>query len=143
MKVHVGLILGVGLLLAADTPSDKAKEEAKFKGTWTVSKMTSDGKEKEDTGGVKFVIKGNTITIRSEGQDRKMTFKIDPTKDPKVIDLVPAEGKYKGKTLKGIYSFDNDTLKISFTNPGEDRPTKFDSEEGSGIIAFEFEKEKE
>ena len=38
------------------------------------------------------------------------------------IDLMPENGKYKGQTLKGVYTLDGDRLVIAFAEPGLPRP---------------------
>ena len=40
-------------------------------------------------------------------------------------------GRFKGKTLKGIYRLEGDKLTISFGGPGEDRPKAFVSKPGT------------
>ena len=67
---------------------------------------------------------------------------IDPGKKPRTIDLVPADGKDKGKTFPGIYSFDGKQLKLCFREVGKDRPADFATQADSGLVLFVLERAK-
>jgi len=62
----------------------------------------------------------------------KFTYKLDPTRKPKEIDLIWAEFANKGKIQLAIYELDGDTLKICESPIGKERPKKFESKKGSG-----------
>jgi len=49
--------------------------------------------------------------------------------------MVPGEGPEdgpKGKTFRGIYSLDGDTLKICIAQEGNKRPSDFSTEDSTG-----------
>ena len=48
--------------------------------------------------------------------------------------MKPSSGRYKDKTLQGIFMIDGDTLTVAFSEPGKDRPTAFESKDGSGVV---------
>lgn len=55
-------------------------------------------------------------------------------KIPAEIDLVPADGPHKGKTLKAIYVVEDKELKLCVGGEGEDRPTAFRSLAGEETL---------
>jgi uncharacterized protein (TIGR03067 family) len=58
-------------------------------------------------------------------------YTVNNTTSPKAIDEVVDNGRFQGKTLKGIYRIHDHQLTISFGGPGEDRPTSFMSKAGT------------
>lgn len=147
MKPHVLLVLAVGLLLAADAKEDTkkdAKEDAKkelkkMEGTWQVTSSETDGQKmsEEDVKQIKVIIKGNQYTLKQlDNTINQGTFKLDPTKKPKTIDIMPKEGDNSGGTMKGIYEFKGDTQKICWAPPDHERPTKFTAEGGCTLIVY-------
>lgn len=128
------LFLGAGLIVwnlnaqtpvAQDAPVKKDKDA--LQGEWTVveAKMIqqNNAKDEEQIKGKTFVFKGDKLTARGESD-----YTIDPSKNPKEIEVVPAEGpeSEKGKTFRGIYELKGDELKITFAGPDQPRPKTFD-----------------
>ena len=65
--------------------------------------------------------------------------KIDPTQNPRTIDIEVAAGVYKGVVYLGIYELDGDTLRICFALPDKpERPTDFSAAKGSVRALSEF-----
>ena len=115
-------LFAISLVFAQD------KKDDKLDGKWLVISVERDGKADDALKGGVRVIAGEKYTLSDKnGKATPGTFKIDPTKKPKTIDMIPAEGQYKGKTLLGIYEIDSQTLKICFAEPGKERPTAFAS----------------
>ena len=70
--------------------------------------------------------------------------KIDPTQNPKTIDIEVTAGPYKGVVYLGIYELDGDTLRICFALPDKpERPTEFSAAKGSIRALSEFKREKD
>ncbi len=134
---NMACVLAVGLLLAADDPKQDAikKEMAQFQGTWKFVSMEVEGKKKPDKDFTKYtvVLQGDQWTV-SEGDKiaANVTFKLDPTKKPKTIDLVDVEKK---RLIRGIYSLDGDKLTVCDrgSEKGE-RPTEFATKADSGLV---------
>jgi uncharacterized protein (TIGR03067 family) len=103
------------------------KDQDLIQGTWKVVTLEYEGKVntklfREDT----WIFKGNQITLVGKGKEYyKMTFKLDPAKQPKAIDMTVTEGvSGTGKTRLGIYRIGNNTLTLS-QGRGVERPKEF------------------
>ena len=135
------------LLADKDKDNDKAvkKELVKFEGTWKIESMVIDGKEAppEVFKEAKLVCKGDQFTMTHGDVVYKGTFKVDPSKKPKEIDVTFTEGPEKGKTVKGIYEVDDETYKVCMSEDEKDRPKKLESKEGSGHVLEILKKVKE
>src|SRR5262245_27215589 len=87
------------------------KRDDKLDGKWLIVTVERDGKADDAFKGGVRVIAGDKYTLADKnGKATPGTFKIDPGKKPKTIEMMPAEGQYKGKTLLGIYEIDGQTL---------------------------------
>ena len=139
-------VLAAGLLLAAADPKDDAakKELDKFAGTWKAVSIVEDGKEvpKDEVEKVSLTVKGDDYTFRRGDAVIEGTHKLDPGKTPKTIDAVRSTGPNKGKSILGIYELTDDTYKVCFAGPGQDRPTEFASKAGSGCRLIVMKREK-
>jgi uncharacterized protein (TIGR03067 family) len=138
------LILGTGLVPAfAQTAEDALK---KLQGTWTATKAERDGTAAEDVVGHRLSFTGNRFLIQSK--DGKTlyagTVRLDPSAKPAVMDFEHTEGALKGKTWKGIYALDGDTLTICDNAPNLDkgRPVAFEAKSGAGYVLITFKRAK-
>jgi uncharacterized protein (TIGR03067 family) len=134
------------LLIAADpAKNDPAQKDLeKFQGAWVggSAEMNGDKLSDDDLKTLKLVIKGNRYTVTIGDMSEEGTFKLDPTRNPKAIDLSPSSGANKGKTVKGIYELDGDTHKTCFADPGKPRPKDFTAKAGSGQSNFVMKRTK-
>src|SRR5262245_22574109 len=103
-------------------------------GTWTCISGVNDGKSLPPD-----IVKQLKLTLTD---DRYKTEKgdvvlfdgiyhIDLGSRPKHMDIIAPEGEQAGKTSKGIYSLQGDTLKMCYAVPDKDRPEDFESKPGS------------
>jgi uncharacterized protein (TIGR03067 family) len=131
--VRLGITAGVavGLLIAADAP----KTEESPQGTWKLSAGEVEGNALSDQQlkDGKLVVKGDdyTVTLADAGTVTG-TQKLDPTKEPKTIEIVDASGPGKGKACLGIYELKGDEFRVVFASPGKPRPAKFTTAPDSG-----------
>jgi RNA polymerase sigma factor (sigma-70 family) len=125
-----GFAAGV-LARQAKTPvvavADKPKTDRDhLQGTWVPVSVEEAGKkvpQKEiEAKNFEMVVKGDRMTLPIKDDSKEVRYKLDPSKDPKQIDL----HLEKGKTGKGIYSLKGDTLRLCVEkDPDGDRPAKF------------------
>jgi uncharacterized protein (TIGR03067 family) len=139
MKMHALLLLTAGWLVAADNPKDDAvkDEMAKFQGAWKFVSMEVGGTKKPDADFAKYtvVLNGDQWTV-SEGNKiaAQIKFKVDPTREPKTIDLIDADKK---RLIRGIYSFKGDTLTVCDRGAEKgERPAAFGTKPDSGLVQF-------
>ena len=149
MKTRCLPLLVIGLLLAADAPTDaKKKDLDKLQGTWTASTIEYNGEKV--LGGVvkelKVVVEGDTLTVKGEDEEvkkyGKATLKIDPATTPKVVDVSITTGDEKGTTFEAIYAVEKDEWKLCLKPFGKERPAKFESKADSGDVLIVFQREK-
>ena len=128
---------GIGLLSTAAAQKDGAdkKELEKFQGKWATASVTVDGEAEDEIKDRFLAIKGDKATFLYKDKERGTgSMKIDPGKSPAHIDFTYEDGPAKGKTLKGIYKFEGDTLTFCYGGFDKDRPSEFASKADSGSI---------
>jgi uncharacterized protein (TIGR03067 family) len=147
MKVRL-LSLPLLLFLAAPAGAEEKKEIDKFQGVWNAESVVYGGKDFYAGGQAKirFVIKDDQVTV--EGNDAvkkeygKFTIKPDPTTTPPLIDIKITGGTQQDSAIEGIYEIKGDELKICARVMGNERPTKFESPDGSGVVLVVLKREK-
>jgi uncharacterized protein (TIGR03067 family) len=127
------LLLAVGLFAVAEDVGPKG-----LQGKWTVTAGEEGGKPlaAADLKEATATIQGNRLTVRKAGRDEEMTFTTRDTGNKGEIDFVPSAGPDKGKTCKGIYSLEGETLRIAFAPPGQERPKQFTTAKDSKQMAW-------
>jgi uncharacterized protein (TIGR03067 family) len=128
-------VLGnVGFLCACSTSTHITNNTNPLAGTWSCVSATVDGKRlpHETTDLLQLTLTQNRYTTK-KGSDVLFdsTYTVDPSKSPKQINMIGTEGDLTGKVAPGIYSFDDDVLKICYVMPGLKRPEIFESPPGS------------
>jgi uncharacterized protein (TIGR03067 family) len=148
MKARCLVVMTIGLLLAADDAKDEVKKElARFEGTWKWVSLESE-KEKLSADALKdprMKLTGDKFAVTGENAENAImggTFKVDPTKKPKTIDVTFTDGPQKGKTMVGIYELEGDTYKVCMDPEGKNRPTEFALKPGSGYVLEVLKREK-
>lgn len=148
MRWTVGLVAcalaGVAVLAVATRTRAEDKAAAdKLQGKWVVVSMIGNGKEEENAKDDQVTIEADKVRIKTKKGEQEAAYTLDASQKPHTIDIVPGDGPHKDKTLKGIYSLKGDELKFCWQqNPDKDRPTKFESTEGSGLMVVTLKREK-
>ena len=114
--------------VAAEKPV--ANELEPFQGIWQMNTCDSENMklyapQKEATTW-RWAVKGNEIAwSRSSGEVWHLTFKVNPEKSPKEIDLTYLDGPFKGQTCLGMYEWggvEKNALLKSVQDPGAKVP---------------------
>jgi uncharacterized protein (TIGR03067 family) len=91
----------------------------------------------------KVTIEGNRYTVeRGDKTLERGNFRLDPSRSPKAVDTTPSEGPDKGKTVRGIYELEGDTLRTCVAPPGEERPSEFAAEVETNFMLFVYKRAK-
>jgi RNA polymerase sigma factor (sigma-70 family) len=133
----------------AAAPQQKpADDKEKIQGTWKVVSLQTEGKEEREIVArkvklAKYIFTADKLITRIGDDDYESTYTLDPSKEPKEIDVVGVGAK-KGMTLKAIYALDGDDLKIHAgvptNNVRPERPKEFVTKEGSQTILLVFKR---
>jgi uncharacterized protein (TIGR03067 family) len=105
-------------------PDPTLVERAKLQGTWVVVGDGTRQPPDDPPPGSHVLFDGDRFRFHTpDGDDISGTYYIDPTANPKQIDLIVTWGDGNGHVLLGIYAIQGDTLKVSLN--GDARPTEF------------------
>jgi len=134
----VCLPLVLSVARAAETNKDD------LQGVWIATSGELNGKPvpAKEVERIRFTFKGAKLLVRGardEDKEEEGTFKTDPKKSPRHLDIT-----LKGKTLHGIYEVKGDKLKVCFENGGkaENRPTRFATNKENEEVLIVFKRKK-
>ena len=146
MKAKCLLVVGFILLLAGEPAKDGAAEDLKkLQGTWVMDELEINSRQvpQEKLKDTTLTIKGDKYIIKVKGKTYETTFKLDPSKDPKAIDMFFPDGPNEPKVGKGIYHVDGDTFKLCRAQAaGQDRPREFVTEADTGLFLVVWKRQK-
>ena len=141
----VGL-LTTCLCASSFADDDAARNELKrHQGTWIATSSMYDGqKAPEDVvRSIKRIVTDDLVVWERNGK-RFAGSKVvlDPTKEPKTIDVIPDGGRNRGDRILGIYRLERDMLTICMAAAGSPRPSDFTAEKGNGWTLQTFTREE-
>ncbi len=132
-------------LAGADATFEAAKklDLENFQGTWTVVSMELDGKPlpEEQRRKTRLTITGENFKFNNGGGELGL-YKIDPTKNPKELNIVITEGADKGKVYLVIYKFADGMMIQCMELDNKQRPREFTGKAGSGCALEVWQREK-
>src|SRR5262249_47022751 len=122
-------------------------DQDKMQGVWETTAMEVNGQDMHANGvRLKFSFKGNKITVDGDEEIKKdygaFSFKLDPDKKPKAIDMTVTAGERKDTVIEGIYEFKGDALRICSKLDAKERPKEFKSPEGENIVLMVLKRAK-
>jgi uncharacterized protein (TIGR03067 family) len=131
---------------AADPPklSEAAvKELKKLEGKWQIQKEVASDRERDRSADPDGVIEFRGHKVIAEGKEAGAVAAIDPTTDPKCLDLKIDEGPAKGMVAEAVYKIDGDTLAIAVCVLGKQRPANFDPPKEAGTFLITLKRIKD
>jgi RNA polymerase sigma factor (sigma-70 family) len=131
-------------LAAADGAAKAGAELKKLQGTWLCVTFERAGDKQEAKGDEEQLkIEDETFSILHNGHvEEKGTIKLDPSKDPKQLDLQFQEGRHEGKTDLAIFAWDGAHLKICWVGDGGNRPTDFTTKPGDNRVLLTLKRQE-
>jgi len=156
MKTRILSLLILGMLIGSAAGQQEESDLDKIKGKWVFDQVKKDGMAEDlaKAKGVEIVVDNGKVTLiagtKTLGQG---TFKLEPGKNPKEIDIhLDHPEKKEGEKANGIYVLEGDTLKICFalnvpravgdktpSKPAK-RPTEFHGDRGQLLLVLKRQK---
>lgn len=120
--------------------ADAQKEQLALAGNWQADATLGGGGPAGEVLGDQFRFSGDDLMVRrGQRSSLKAVFRLDPTKDPRQIDLIVTQspdGMWDGQTIRGIYQLQGDTLRCCSSLPNHPRPQGFSPVEGSSQMSM-------
>jgi uncharacterized protein (TIGR03067 family) len=138
-------VLSFAMVAAGEPSADDVKKGlVPFQGTWRVVSMEIDGKPlaEEQRRKTKVAIHGEDFRFHIGEDTHAGLYKIDPTKDPKQLNIEITEGDEKGKVYLVIYKFEDGRMIQCMRLDNKSRPSTFSGSAGSGCMLEVWEKQK-
>jgi uncharacterized protein (TIGR03067 family) len=128
---------------AAARRLSRSTRTAELESEWVLEKAEIGGKPSPDIGWLKnelrWVIRGDSITVQRFGQSTMGTIKVDLKKAPREIDIHLVEGPVPGERVyRGIYKREDTRLTVCYAGSSEPRPTEFATKAGSSAMLVVF-----
>jgi uncharacterized protein (TIGR03067 family) len=146
MKLLGLCVLSSTFFLGADNAKESAvkKELEEFQGNWTVVSMEMDGKfmSPETRQKIKLSIDGENYVFKNGDGGNAGLYKIDPTRNPKQLNIVIGGGEEKGKVYLAIYKIEGDTMTQCMELSNKNRPHEFTGKAGSGCALEIWQRQK-
>jgi len=146
LSVSICVHLWFQISLLAAPPGDVVKQELKrHQGTWVATSSIYDGQAapRELVGSIRRIVTGDHVVWERDGKSFAGTkIELDPTREPKTIDVIPDGGPYRDRYVLGIYQLEGDKFTICMANPGRPRPKEFKAEKGSECTLRTFRREQ-
>ena len=146
MKLPALAVGALVFLLGADAAKEEAvnKDLENFQGVWTVVSMELNGKPlpEERRKKTRLTIRGEHFTFDTGHDTHEGLYKIDPTKDPKELNIVITRGDEKGKAYLVIYKFEGGKMIQCMRQDNKSRPREFTGKAGSGCDFEVWQRQK-
>jgi uncharacterized protein (TIGR03067 family) len=134
-------VLFIMLAIGAD---NRKEDTAAMSGTWLPASAELSGNPfPEDTlKTMKLEVNADKYIVTVGAAVDKGTVTVDPTANPKTMDITGTDGPNKGKKFLTIYELKGDTLKVCYDLSGKNRPTEFKSKPDTQLFLVIYKREK-
>ena len=133
----------VTLFGCAKTPESASEAMPGIQGNWAAVSAVINGGPLPDemVNDLRLLLTEDRFKT-SEGEEVLFdsTYTMDTSQSPSHINMFGNEGDATGKDALGIYSLEEDQLKICYTMPGGKRPVAFESGVGSQVFYIVWER---
>src|SRR5262249_14887742 len=130
---------------AAAVAQDGPKDLDRLQGEWKRVRVEVDGQaaDVDSDPNPRLRVRGDRIILVRDGQPlkgRDVRIQLDPTTDPKLIDLTLPDGR----VMEGVYKFEGKRWTVCFRTQAavRDRPVRFETQPGSNLVLLVLEKEE-
>jgi uncharacterized protein (TIGR03067 family) len=123
------------LVLLAGADDESTRDLAAMQGSWTMVSSEVNGESTSDqavaTG--RLAVTNDHYAMTGDGRQTSFTFRLEPSTDPRAIELTIETGPAKGQIIKGIYKINDDLFTVCHgLTPRDDRPVEFSTGAESG-----------
>ena len=136
-------IVGFLLLVSVSQDTPEHAELDRHQGVWQAVAFVRDGEStpKAIVETITRTVEGDHVVWKRDGKAfAGTTLKLEPTADPKHLEVVPDGGPSRDKTVLGIYKLEGETLTICMADPDVPRPSAFEAPKGSLTTLMTFRK---
>ena len=134
----LSLIAALALAVPAqNTP----RPEAELQGIWAPAAAELGGQAAPLPDKMRLAIKDDQYTVAVDREIDRGTFKLDPKKTARAMDITGTAGPNKGRTILAIYEVTADTLKICYALEGP-RPDGFQTGPGDKRFLVTYKRAK-
>ena len=126
--------------------ADSAADDlSKLQGAWDVASGELNGTAfaESDIPPITVTIKDKTYRVDRSGETDRGEISIDPSKQPKQMDIKPKSGDDEGQTLLAIYEVGADGFRVCYARAGAERPKAFSTEQDSGRLLITYKRKKQ
>jgi uncharacterized protein (TIGR03067 family) len=141
-------VLFLCLALAQPAGEEQAKkDQERMQGSWEMHALEINGKEvpPQQLDGTVLIVKGSEY--RTKIKDKELAgfqLKLDPSKNPKELDMIQKQADGSEKVFKAIYTFENDRFKMCRgLEANQERPSQFATWPGTNYFVVTWKKQSE
>jgi uncharacterized protein (TIGR03067 family) len=136
----------VCLALMQPAGEEKVKKDLeRMQGTWEMHALEINGKEvpAKQFDGTLLIVKGSEYKTKVKGKEiAGFQLKLDPSKNPKELDMIQKQPDGTEKVIKGIYTFENNHFKMCRgLDASQERPTQFATWPDTGYFVVTWKKQ--
>ena len=134
------------LSLAQPANEEKAKKDLQqMQGTWIMHALEINGKEvpPQQIQDTYLTVKRDVYQTKTKKKEHDgLRLKLDPSKNPKAVDMIKTAPGGAEEVIKGIYLIEKDTLKICRgLSPEHERPNQFATWPNTNAFVVTWKKE--